>query len=350
MRPQTASFLSKDGRIVAGLLVLILALAAAAGGFFWHYACTPAVKAPATADQQQALCREVTVSGGAGINKVTILLTQQEMIKYPPLFKVLARVKTRHNPIKAGQYRLSPTLAPATILDMLTRGEVLLHRLTVPEGYTIVQTAQVVAQAGLANAADFIRVASDPKVAAAHGISGDTCEGYLFPETYFFQANVSAETIVDTMIRRFWAVFDEERRARAKELGFSVHQMVILASIIEKETGAASERPLIAAVFHNRLQKHMRLESDPTVIYGIKDFDGNLTRRHLETRTPYNTYRIKGLPHGPIANPGEHSIDAALHPADVPYIFFVAKKDGTHQFSTNITDHNRAVRKYQLGR
>jgi len=183
-----------------------------------------------------------------------------------------------------------------------------------------------------------------------NGLAGMTFEGYLFPDTYFFPRDVTIEGIISTMVKRFWSVFVPEWQARAKDLGLSVHQTVTLASIIEKETGAAFERPIISSVFHNRLKKKMRLESDPTVIYGIKNFDGNLTKKHLTTRTPYNTYKIRGLPIGPIANPGSASLEAALYPDDTKYIYFVSRKDRTHQFSMNLKQHNRAVRKYQLGR
>lgn len=152
------------------------------------------------------------------------------------------------------------------------------------------------------------------------------------------------------MVKRFWAIFKPEWKNRAKILGFSIHQVVTFASIIEKETGAAFERPIISSVFHNRLKRRMRLQSDPTVIYGIKDFDGNLTRKHLAKTTPYNTYRINGLPPGPIANAGIKAIEAALYPADTKFLYFVSKKDTTHKFSANIRDHNSAVRKYQLRR
>ena len=152
------------------------------------------------------------------------------------------------------------------------------------------------------------------------------------------------------MMARFNDTFTPEWRRRARELGFTVHQVTTLASIIEKETGDASERPRIASVFHNRLKLGMRLESDPTVIYGIQDFNGNLTRRDLKEMTPYNTYRIPGLPPGPIANPGKASLEAALYPEKSDYLFFVSKNNGTHRFSRTMEDHGKAVRKYQLGK
>ena len=152
------------------------------------------------------------------------------------------------------------------------------------------------------------------------------------------------------MVKRFRSIFTPEFNNQAKKLNLSIHQVVTLASIIEKETGAPFERPIISSVFHNRLRKRMRLESDPTVIYGIKNFDGNITRKHLSEQTPYNTYQIRGLPPGPIANPGLKAIEAALFPEDTNFLYFVSKRDRTHKFSTNIADHNRAVRKYQLRR
>jgi UPF0755 protein len=182
----------------------------------------------------------------------------------------------------------------------------------------------------------------------AREIKAETFEGYLFPDTYLFPKDTTSEEIISTMVKRFRSVFKPEWKNRAEALGFSIHQVVTLASIVEKETGVASERPVISSVFHNRLKRKMRLESDPTVIYGIKDFDGNITKKHLAEPTPYNTYVIRGLPPGPIANAGVGAFEAVLFPADTKFLYFVSKKDTTHQFSTNIKDHNRAVRKYQL--
>jgi UPF0755 protein len=179
-------------------------------------------------------------------------------------------------------------------------------------------------------------------------IPGMTLEGYLFPDTYFFSKETDCKTLITKMVSTFHKTFNDMWKARAKELDLSVHEVVILASIIEKETGNAKERAVISSVFHNRLKRNMRLESDPTVIYGVSDYHGRIRYKHLRRVTPYNTYKINGLPAGPIANPGALALKAALYPARTNYLFFVSKNDTTHQFSTNLKDHNKAVKKYQL--
>ena len=224
------------------------------------------------------------------------------------------------------------------------------YKLTIPEGLTITEIAGRIEKAGYCSRQAFIELCNDPQVVASFHIKGKSLEGFLYPDTYFFPGQTDCRTVAEAMVDRFKTVFTEEWRNRAKALGMNVYEVVTLASIIEKETGDASERPVIASVFHNRLKKKMRLESDPTVIYGIKNFDGNIRRIHLRTVTPYNTYQIKGLPAGPIANPGALAIKAALYPAETDYLFFVSKKDTTHYFSKTIKEHNRAVRKYQLNR
>lgn len=262
----------------------------------------------------------------------------------------MARIKGFDKHLKAGEYLLSASMPPRRILEIMVKGAVNLHKLTVPEGYNIFQIAELVEIAKFGTRTEFIEKVSDKALLSANGIEAETFEGYLFPDTYFFPRDVAMEQIISAMVNRFRSVFTSEWIARSKSLGFSVHQIVTLASIIEKETGASFERPIISSVFHNRLKKKMRLESDPTVIYGIKNFDGNLTRKHLATITPYNTYRIKGLPEGPIANPGRASLEAALYPENTVFIYFVSKKDSTHHFSTSLKEHNRAVRKYQMNR
>jgi UPF0755 protein len=283
--------------------------------------------------------------------KITMnILFKAGIIKSPFKFNMVARLKGYDKQLKAGEYALAASMSPIEILEKLVKGEVKLYKLTVPEGLNIYQIAELVAHAGFAEQAVFIESATDAAFAREHGLPAETFEGYLYPETYYFPKNVSTKTIVSSMVKRFRLVFKPEWEERGQQLGFSIHQVVTLASIIEKETGAPFERSLISSVFHNRLKKKMRLESDPTVIYGLKNFDGNLNRKHLETLTPYNTYKIRALPPGPISNPGSESLEAALYPADTAYIYFVSKKNNTHQFSTNFNDHNQAVRKYQLRR
>jgi UPF0755 protein len=292
----------------------------------------------------------IRVRPGQTLRTTADLLQQANLIKSKLKFILIARIKGLDTHLKAGEYLLSAAMPPRRILEIMVKGAVNLHKLTVPEGYRISQIAVLVETAKFGSKDDFIKMAMDADLATKNGIEASSLEGYLFPDTYFFPREVTIDKIISTMVNRFWSVFTTEWEVRAKDLGFTVHQIVTLASIIEKETGAASERPIISSVFHNRLKKNMRLESDPTVIYGIKNFDGNLTRKHLSTPTPYNTYKIRGLPTGPIANPGRASLEAALFPDETVFIYFVSKKDSTHYFSKTLKEHNQAVRKYQLRR
>lgn len=291
-----------------------------------------------------------TVTPGQGLRKIADELRRAGLVSDALRFTLLARIKNKDKLIKAGEYAFATTLSPNEILDQMVAGRVHLYRLTIPEGFNLVQIAGAVSAAGLASEADFLAAARDSQTAEALKIHGKTVEGYLFPDTYYFPLGIDSTAIITALVRRFEAAYKPEWRRRSEALGLSVHEVVTLASIIEKETGDPAERPLIASVFHNRLKKGMRLETDPTVIYGIEDFDGNLTRKHLRTPTPYNTYVIKGLPPGPIASPGHAALEAALYPAETDYLFFVSRRDRTHQFSSNLEDHRKAVRKYQLRR
>jgi len=292
----------------------------------------------------------VIVEPGHGFNTTSEILYSKGIIKNRFKFKLFALIKGHDKNIQAGEYLFSASMPPVKILEILVNGKVNLHKITVVEGYNLHQIADIVARAGFASRTDFYAAATNASFVYEKGIDAKTFEGYLFPETYYFPKVVTPEKIISTMVDRFRSAFTAKWKKRAEELGFSIHQVVALASIIEKETGAPFERPLISSVFHNRLKKGMRLEADPTAIYGIKNFNGNLTRKHLTTWSPYNTYKIKGLPIGPIACPGFKALEAALYPADTRFIFFVSKRDSTHKFTTNLKEHNRAIRKYQLGR
>jgi len=289
-----------------------------------------------------------TVTRGEKFIALAARLEASGIIAHASKFRLLAELRGVDKKLKAGEYRLTAAMTPMEVQDVLVSGKSRLYRLTIPEGFTLRQIAAEVATRGLGQADKFIALATSPAYVATLHIEAKTLEGYLFPDTYYFAKSASEDTIIRTMVARFNEEFSPEWRRRAKQLHRSVHEIVTLASIIEKETGVPSERPIIASVFQNRLRKGMRLESDPTVIYGIPNFDGNIKRVDLRTPTPYNTYKIRGLPPGPIANPGREAIKAALYPAKTDYLFFVAKKDNTHHFSTNIRDHQNAVRKYQL--
>ncbi len=288
------------------------------------------------------------IQPGQNLSTIANYLNNTGIIKNPVKFKLLARIKDYDKKIKAGEYLLSSSMSPIKILETMTSGKVRLYKITIPEGYNLKQVASIIAKAKLGTKEDFLKAATDSSFVHKQGINAETFEGYLFPETYHFPKGITPEKIIAAMVERFRLIFNPEWKKRAKDLNLSIHQIVTLASIIEKETGASFERPVISSVFHNRFKKRMRLESDPTVIYGLKNFDGNITRKHLAIKTPYNTYTIKGLPPGPIANPGIKAIEASLYPADTDFLYFVSKKDQTHKFSTNIKDHNKAVRRYQL--
>ena len=329
---------------IAILLILIFLFIGAAGVYL--NIVTYAQKPPNTAPVEQA----VVVQSGLGFKALSTLLYQKGMILHPVKFRLFARIKGYDKRIKAGEYMLSSSMTPKKILETMVDGKVYLHRLTIPEGYNLRQIAQAVESAGLASEADFLKAATDPDLVHAKEIDAQTFEGYLFPDTYYFPRGVTSENIISTMVKRFWSVFKPEWEEQTKTLGLTIPQVITLASIIEKETAVADERPIISSVFHNRLKRNMRLESDPTVIYGIEDYNGNITRKDLESPTRYNTYTMKGLPPGPISNTGVKAIEAALYPADTKFLYFVSRNDRTHHFSTNFKDHNRAVRKYQLGR
>jgi UPF0755 protein len=329
-------------KIVLGLAIISFGTIAWQGIKLYQFAHQPADKIDA---------QDLTpVLPGENFNALAAKLKQRGIITNIRYFKLLALLRGDDKILKAGEYALSPSMTPIQVLDALVRGLAYLHRLTIPEGYTLKQIAEEVDKNEFGESDEFISLANDPEVVSQFGIEAQSLEGYLFPDTYYFPKGASPKLIIKKMVERFQEQFPPKWNDRAKDLGRSVHEIVTLASIIEKETGAPSERSVIASVFHNRLKKKMRLESDPTVIYGIKDFDGNIKRKHLTTMTPYNTYKIKGLPPGPIANPGRAAIEAALYPAQTDYLFFVSKKDSTHYFSKTIQEHQKAVRKYQLRR
>jgi UPF0755 protein len=269
------------------------------------------------------------------------------LIKSRSAFMWLGKRQEAERKIHSGEYELHADMPPTEILSKLMAGRVVLHSVTIPEGYTISQIADVLAELRITDRGEFVRLAHDKSFIKTLGISADSAEGYLYPDTYRFPRPTAGKDVIRTMVDQLEHVMTNEWRTRAKELRLTTHEVLTLASVIEKETGAGDERPRIASVFHNRLKKRIPLQSDPTVIYGLTDFDGNLRKKDLSHPSRYKTYRWAGLPPGPIASPGADSIRAALYPTTTSDLYFVSKNDGTHQFSATLIEHNKAVEKYQ---
>ncbi len=330
-------------RGLAPLLILAIlgALALAVyQGVWW-------MTAPVSSPSVEPPPRLVVIPEGATLRQVAVLLEQAGVIRNRGGFLILGKIASADRRIPAGEYELHAGMRPAEILSRILNGQVVLHAVTIPEGYTFTQIADLLTQKGLSDPDEFLQLARDKQFIQTLNLDVATLEGYLFPNTYRLPRNAKAKDVITTMVTGLWEVFTPELRERAKQVNMSVHEVLTLASVIEKETSMDAERELISAVFHNRLRRKIPLQSDPTVIYGLNSFDGNLKKRDLDVRSPYNTYRIKGLPPGPIANPGLHSIRAALYPAPATYLYFVSRNDGTHQFSSTLVEHNRAVDKYQ---
>jgi UPF0755 protein len=304
-------------------------------------------ESPLLSDSDHPASKVVVIPAGWTLQQVAALLEREHVIKSRFAFVWLARSQEADRKIQPGEYELHAAMLPADILSKLLTGRVVLHSVTIPEGYTIAQIADMLSERNITDRTEFIRLARDKSFIRTLKISAESLEGYLFPDTYRFARRTAAKEVIKTMVDQLDRVFSVEWQERAKELGLTMHQVLTLASVIEKETGSADERPRISSVFHNRLKKNIPLQSDPTVIYGLPYFDGNLRKKDLSHPSPYNTYRWAGLPPGPIASPGADSIRAALYPASTPHLYFVSKNDGTHYFSTTLVQHNKAVEQYQ---
>jgi UPF0755 protein len=293
---------------------------------------------------------ELRVEQGEPFATVVRKLRVHGVISNEKLFSWWARLTGADKKIQWGVYRFEARVPPQEVLHRLVIGKRIFLTVTIPEGLTIKEIAELFAKMQIADRDKFLAVAADPELLATLGLQDKGLEGYLFPNTYQFTPLTSEKEVITTMAEQFRKASEPILAQLDTSMGLSRHEIITLASIIEKETGVEAERPLISAVFHNRLKRKMALQSDPTVIYGLKEFNGNLTRKDLKDHNPYNTYRIPALPPGPICNPSLASIKAALQPADVPYLFFVSKNDGTHIFSEDLESHNQAVKTHQTVR
>jgi len=291
----------------------------------------------------------VTIQAGTGFLDISRILEENGIIRDRRIFYLLARMQEAIPKVKAGEYEMNTGMAPLGVLDKLVRGDVIQYPITIPEGFNLFQIAEVLEKAGISKKKNFLEKTKDPVFIASLELEGESLEGYLFPDTYNFPKGVGEEWAIRQMVSRFKTVYSSLAK-RAEELGLSRKEVVVLASMIEKEAADDQERRLIAAVFHNRLQRGMALQSDPTAVYDGKVGrikSTKITKQDLRRNTPYNTYQFRGLPQGPIANPGLKSIQAVLYPANVSYLYFVSKNDRSHYFSTTLEEHNRAVIKYQ---
>ncbi|MHC1698382.1 MAG: endolytic transglycosylase MltG [Geobacteraceae bacterium] len=285
-------------------------------------------------------------STGSTMKKISKELKRSRIIGSATLFSLYARIKRADEKVQAGTYRFSDGMPPSEILAKLITGDVYEVLFVVPEGYSIYQIAELLDNRKIVPKDRFLSECFSPTLLHELSIPAKSVEGFLLPRTYTIKPGTDAATLIKEMVAQFRAAYERKYAHQAKNLGLPEREVLTLASMIEKEAVVPAERPLIASVFFNRLKKNMPLQSDPTAVYGIRAFAGKISKRDILRDTPYNTYSINGLPPGPIGNPGEGSINAVLSPAQTPYLYFVARKDGTHHFSATLEEHNRAVEKY----
>lgn len=293
----------------------------------------------------------VEIPQGSGVAKIATLLETAGVVPHALVFRAAARLSGDDRKLQAGEYRFAEAASPREVVDRLARGDVYTKPITFREGLTIWDTARVFAESGLGTEAEFLREARDPSRISAIDPDASSLEGYLFPDTYQLPRSAGAKGTVDAMVAAFLRTFDTDLRAAAVARGLGVREVVTIASLVEKETATPSEREIISGAYQNRLRIGMALQCDPTVIYALLlrgRWNGNLTKENLRVDSPYNTYRYPGLPPGPIASSGRASLEAAVRPADVPYLYFVSRNDGTHAFATTLEEHNANVAKWQV--
>jgi UPF0755 protein len=328
-----------------GLLFLLGVLLAGAGAFWFRQRMSAPYQGFATEEVFVELPAGLSVAG------IATRLSEAGVVPDALTFRLAARLAGADRRLQAGEYRFTGATSPFHVVWRLASGDVYKRAVTFPEGLTIPEMAAVFEKSGLGAAADFEAAAADVALVKSVNPRLRTLEGYLFPDTYPLARRAGADTAVRAMLTRFGQVFDEKLRADAQAIGLTAHEAVTLASLIEEETARPEERAVVSAVYHNRLKRRMPLQCDPTVIYALMragKWNGNLRREDLQTNSPYNTYRHPGLPPGPIAAPGRASLEAAVHPADAPFLYFVSRNDGSHVFATTLEEHNRNVATWQI--
>jgi len=307
--------------------------------FMFNYMVTPV--------SYEEKWRNVEIPEGSTFTESINILKEKGLINSSLGMQLMGRITRSDRDIKAGYYNLSESMTPLQIFDNLIKGRTIQFTITIPEGYELRKIRKQFLKTDLMDDESW-QLVYDKEFLRSLEVDAPSLEGYLYPDTYNFSKGTKPETIFKRMVQRLKENFDEPLRKRSEELGMSENEVLALASIIEREAIYDIERPKISAVYHNRLKKNMRLQADPTVLYGVKKRWKRIRYRDLKRETPYNTYRFKGLPPGPIASPGIKSIRAALYPSDDDYLYFVAKNNGWHYFSKSNAEHSKAVVQYQL--
>lgn len=327
---------------VKGLLIFFLLLGMILGGTYLY------LRAPV---DKQAKSRVVLISPGQGLGETATMLKKEGIIRSEQLFLYLAKQRGLERKLRPGEYRLSGAMPLEEVVRVLAEGRQVQYRVTIPEGYTLMQIAELLDKKGLADKERFLQVAATADFnypflkGLPHGEK--RLEGYLFPDTYFFTRTMGEKAIINTMLKRFARELTPDFQSKLAKSGLTLHQAVTLASIIEREAKKPEDRPLVSAVFHNRLKKGMKLESCATVQYVLgPPVKKVLSKKDISIDSPYNTYKYPGLPPGPISNPGHASLLAAVEPAPVDYLYFVARPDGYNEFSTTFAQHEAAKKKY----
>ena len=327
------------------LAVVAMVIGGAAAGAWVYLSLTRPYKAYETPEQF------VEIPPGSGPASMGRRLEAAGVVRSAATFRLAVWARGAGQRLQAGEYRFDAPVTPLAVVDRIARGDVYLQPITFREGLTIRQMAALFESRGFGPAGEFRAAASDATLVRELDPAARDLEGYLFPDTYALPRHISASQLVARMVAGFQKALTPEIRERAAARGLGIRELVTLASLVEKETGQADERPIVAAVYSNRLKIGMGMQADPTVIYALERagrYDGNLTREDLRFDSPYNTYRYAGLPPGPIASPGQASLAAAASPADVPYLYFVSRNDGSHVFATTLEEHNRNVHQWQV--
>lgn len=325
-------------------IYIVLPIAVVVGTYSWlnHYFLDPL-------DPSDTTTVIFEVSPQKTFRDIAADLELKHFVRNKLVIRVLAKLQGKDTKVMAGEYEFSPSMSPQQILDAMVDGRMILRQITVREGLTMNDIGPLLEEAGIVSKLQFEAALRDAALREELAVPADSFEGYLYPETYRIQRNTPARKVIQIFRSQLNKIWNPEWTARLAELELTKHQVLTLASIIEKESGNVDEQPLVSSVFYNRLRRGMRLQSDPTVIYGIPNFNGNITKDDLLTKTPYNTYVISGLPPGPIANPGYNAIKSALYPATTRYLYFVGNGQGKHIFSETLEQHNEAVNTFQRG-